>query len=91
MAERPERAATILRAEGLAGVLDQGEAVLLSDSRELVELRRVAEDVHREDALRPLVQGGLHGLGIQVEGLRVDVCEDRRRSLVEDAIRRGDK
>jgi hypothetical protein len=91
MAEGAERAATILRAESLASVLDQRESVLLGDSRKLVQLRRVAEDVHREDPLRPLGQRGFNGGWFQVQRSRVDVCEDGRRSLVEDAVRGGDE
>ena len=81
----------VLRAERLAGVLDQHEAVLLAQLAQRVELAGIAEDVHRDDSLRPLGDRGLHGGGVEVHRPLVDVGEDRRRPVVDEAVGRGDE
>ena len=53
-AVRADGRTLVLRAERLARVLDQREPVPLGDRAQLVELARVAEDVDRDDRLRPL-------------------------------------
>ena len=67
--------------EGLRRVLDDRNAV-----RQLVELRRPAEEVHREDRPRPLSHPRRHVLGVEVQGRRVDVAEDRRRADARDRL-----
>ena len=88
---RAEPAALVLRAERLAGVLDQDEVVLLGQRPERIELAGVAEDVHGDDALRPLGDRRLDCCRFEVHGPLVDVGEDGRRAFVDEAVRRGDE
>jgi hypothetical protein len=70
-----EGSTAILGAERLARVVDQRKAVAAGDRAELVELTRVAVDVHGDDRLRPLGDRGLDGGGIEIERPPVDVGE----------------
>ena len=90
-AVRADPAALVLRSERLAGVLDQHEAVLLAQLAQRVELAGIAEDVDRDDPLRPLGDRGLDGGRVEVHRPLVDVGEDRRRPLVDEAVGRGDE
>ena len=91
MARGADRPPAVLGAERLARVLDDRQTVPLGDCLELRELRRVAEDVHGQDRFRPRRDRGLDGGRIEVEGVRVDVRENRSGTLVERAVRRGDE
>ena len=98
LAVRAKVLTLVQRAERLAGVVDQGEAVLVGDRLQLGQLARVAEDVHRDDRPGARRDRCLDGGGIHVQRVRVDVGEDRRRALVEEAVsrrregeRRGDR
>ena len=55
-------------------------------SRELVERRRAAEEVHRKDRLRPRGDLPLHVCRIEVQRDRVDVDEDGRRLAPRDRL-----
>ena len=79
------------RAERLAGVLEDAEAVAGGERLQLRHRRRVAEDVDRQDAGGALADGRRGGLGVEVERLRIDVAEDRPGALVEQAVGRGDE
>ncbi len=90
-AVRADGAALVLGAERLARVLDQDEAVLLGERAERVELARVAEDVDGDDPLRPRRDRRLDRGRIEVHRPLVDVGEHRRRTLVDEAVGRGDE
>ena len=62
-----------------------------ADRAQLVELARVAEHVDGDDRARPLGDRGLDRRGVEVERARVDVGEDRRRALEDEAVRGGDE
>ena len=79
------------RAERLAGVLEDPEAAAGGDLLELGHRGGVAEDVDREDPRGALGQTRLGGGGIEVEGDRVDVAEDRPHTLIEEAVGRSDE
>ena len=87
-AMRAESRAAVVGSERLARILDQRETVPRGELAQRVELARIAEDVDRDDRLRPLRDRRLHGRGIEVQRRRVDVREDRRRALVDEAVRR---
>ena len=91
MAVRAEALALVRRAERLARVLDQHDAVTLADRDQLVVLRRVAEDVDRDERLRLRRDRGLDRRRVEVERARVDVREHRSRALVDRAVRRRDE
>ena len=91
MAVRAERRALVSRAERLAGVLDEREAVPFAELDQRVELARVAEDVDRDDRLRPLGDRRLDRGRVEVVRARVDVREHRRRALVDRAVRGRDE
>ena len=79
------------RAERLAGVLEDAEAVLAGQRLQLRHRRRVAEDVDRQQADGALADRGGGGGRVEVERLLLDVGEDRPRPLVEQAVGRGDE
>ena len=91
MPVRTEWLALVLRAERLAAVLDHRDPVPLAERQQLVVLRRVPEDVDRDDRLRPRRDRGLDRGRVEVERARVDVGEDRRRPFVDRAVRRRDE
>jgi hypothetical protein len=74
-------------AERLARVLDDRQPVPL----ERGYVRRIAEDVHRQQGFRAGGDGGGGGLRIEIESARVDVDEHRPRPLVEDRVRGRDE
>ena len=61
------------------------------DPAQLVELAGVAEDVDGDDPSRPLGDRRLDGRGVQVERAQVDVGEDGRRALEDEAVRARDE
>ena len=89
VARAADAAAAVLAADGLAGVLDDREAVLLGDRAERVHVARVAEHVHGQDGARARRDGRLDGRRVEHERLGIDVGEDGRRALVEHAVGRG--
>ena len=90
-AVRADACAAVLRAERLAGVLDQRQPVPLAELPQGVELARVAVDVDGDDGLRPLRDRGLDRGGIEVHRALVDVGEDGHCPLVDGAVRRRDE
>ena len=79
------------RAERLAGILEDAEAVLGGERLQLRHRRRVAEDVDRQDACGALADRRRGRRGVDVQRDRVDVAEDRPRALVEQAVGGGDE
>jgi hypothetical protein len=75
------------RAERLAGVLDDRQAVALQGRR----VGRVAEDVHRQQCARAVGDRRRGRRRVEVQRDRVDVHEHRARPLVEHGVRRGDE
>ena len=81
--------AAALAADGLAGVLDDREPVLVGDRAERLHVARVAEDVHRQDPARARRDRRLDGRRVEHERVGIDVGEDGRRALVEHHVGRG--
>ena len=69
-------------AQRLAGVLDDRQAHALEGG----QVGRVAEDVHRQQRGGAVGDGGRRRVGIEVQGARVDVGEDRPRPLEEHGV-----
>ena len=87
----------VARAEGLAGVFDDDQAVLAGDRADGVGVGRQTEQVDRHDGLGHGGDGAGDGRGIDVQGLGVDVDEDRSGARLHDRLggrvegeRRGD-
>ena len=78
----PGRPASVERAGGLRGVLDDRDAERL----DLRDRRDVAEQVHGEHRARRGRERGAHGLGRHARGLRVDVAEHRAGARVDDRL-----
>ena len=74
---RAQRATLVLRAQGLARILDEREAVALAQLEQRVELARIPEDVDADDRLRARRDRSLDGRRVEVERA-ADRC--RRRS-----------
>jgi hypothetical protein len=84
--------AAVGRAERLARILDQREAVRRGDLAQRFELARVAEDVDGDDRARARRDGRLDRGRVEVERVGIDVGEHRRRALVDEAVgRRGER
>ncbi len=80
MSRRFGVARQVARAERLRRVLDDGEVAASGDLQQGVHLRALAEQVHRQQGPGLGRQRRLHPLGIEVEGLGVDVGEARARA-----------
>ena len=91
MVERAERATAVLGAERLAGVLDDGQPVSDGELAERLELTRVAEDVDEDERLRSGRDCGGDRRRVEVQRARIDVGEDRCRTLVQHAVGRRDE
>ena len=77
--------------DGLASVLDDGEAAPVGDLDNGWHIRRVPEDVNRENAARFRIDGAWDQRGIDVVGVDIDVDKARDRPFVEHAVGRGDE
>src|SRR6266536_6447485 len=86
---RSERTAAILRAKGLACILDQHKAVAVGDRPQLVELARQPEHVDRHDRAGSFRDRRLDRGRIEIERDRVDVGEEGCGTLEDEAVRRG--
>ena len=78
-------------AERLARVLDDPEPALAGEPLERRHVGGVAEDVHGQEARRPLGHRRRGGLRVEVQRAPVDVAEDRPRLLVQHGVRRRDE
>ena len=88
---RAERLALVHRAERLARVLDQRDAVLLAERDQRVVLGRIAEDVDGDERLRARCDRGFHRRRIEVQRARIDVGEHRCRALIDRTVGGGDE
>ena len=82
------RAVGVHGAERLAGVLHHPERALGGDPLERGHVGGVAEDVDGQQPGGALADRALGRHGVDVEGARVDVAEDRPGALVEQAVGR---
>ena len=80
-----------LAADGAGGILDDRQAVPGGDGRDPGQVAGHAHLVHAEDGLGALGDGGLQARRVQVEGVRLDVHEDRGGAAVADAVGGGDE
>jgi len=87
----PGHPAADVGAEGLRAVLDDEKPVLPADGADRLHVRGLAEEVDRKDGAGLRRYGRPDLRRIDVEGLRVDVHEDRRRADVADRLRGGDE
>src|SRR6266540_2061051 len=90
-AVRADRPPLVLGPERLGGVLDQSQTVALADRAQIVDLAGPAEYVHRDDRLGSLGDRSLDRLPSHAQRHRIDIREDRRRTLEDEAVRRGDE
>src|SRR5271157_2348703 len=81
----------VYRAVCLAGVLDDREPVIARDVHDGPHVGRVAIQVYGNDGLSILGYFLLYVLGIYVEGLRLDVGENRFCASEQYAVRGRDK
>ena len=84
--ERPDRPASQGRADRLAGVVDQQQAVSVGDLLDRVPVGRVPEHVDDHDGLRPIGDPSLEVGGVEVVRVGLDVDEDRRGPLEEEGV-----
>ena len=84
-----------LRAPGLGGVFNQLQPALFSQARKGGEIGSLAVEMHRQKAadagaLRA-IQDLFHRHGIQVEGGRIDVGQQRSGAGAQNRTDRGEK
>ena len=91
VAQGPGPASLPLRPVGLGGVLEDRKVVTSSDLVDGRHVRGVAVEVDGQDELRARRDRALEPLGIQGEGVGVDVDEDRRRPHQQDRLAGGDE
>ena len=83
--------AAVAGTNGLGAILQHHQVVFVRQGEERLHLRRAAEQVHGQDGLGPFGDGRLDQGHIDVEGLPVDVHEDRCGPDCADGLRRGEK
>jgi hypothetical protein len=84
-------AGAVDRAKRLAGVLEHPQSAIRGDLAERREIRRVSEDVDREQAGGVLPHRGSCLLWINRQRDRIDVGEDGCGALVKQAVGRCDE
>ena len=89
--QRADRPAAIAAADGVAGVVDQGQAVLARDRLQGVVVAGLAGVVDGHHGLRARRDAGLDLAGIDEQGIGIDVDEDRRRAQERGAVGAGGK
>ena len=78
-------------AEGLGTVLDDFEIMLVGNRLDGRHIRRLAEQVYRDDRLGLCGHGRLDLVRVDIEGLGIDIDEHRRGADVEDRLGGGDE
>ena len=89
-AMRQEALSVVRSPEGVRSVFDQGEPILAADFIDSITIRRQATVIDGHERLRARTQARSNRLGIDVEGLRVDIGQDRGRALIMNGIRGSD-
>ena len=79
------------RAEALAGVLDDGQALAPRVVHDRLDPARPAEDVDRQDGPGPVARRVLDEVRVHAEAVVLDVHEPGDGPLVEQAVGRGDE
>ncbi len=78
-------------AEGLADVLDDGDAVGAGDGGDAIDLGKLSEEMNGHDGLGAVAEAGEGFVGIEVEGVGFDIDENRSRAEADDDVGAGDK
>ena len=84
-------AALVFRADGLTGVFDHDEPMLLRQGHDRVHVGRLTEEVDRYDRLGVRGYFGFDRAGIDIERDRVDVREHRGRADPHDGSDGGEE
>ena len=92
----PERAAflpVVHRAERLGRILDEQNAVRITQAADGVELAGHTVEVHGDERLRRTEarDGRLNGLGVEIPGVGLGVEKHRLAALIDDRVCRGRK
>ena len=80
-----------LDAEGVRGVVDDLQVVGVGDLLDAAHVARMPVAVHGEDGRRLRRDGRRDPVGVQVQGVRVDVDEDRPDPVPDQAVRGRDE
>ena len=76
---------------GLAGVLEDGDIVLLGDCQDRVHVGGLTEEMHGDDGPGARRDGALELCGVHVAGVGVDVDKDGVGPCKGDGLGRGDE
>jgi N-acetylmuramoyl-L-alanine amidase len=82
----PELAAVDLGADGLGAVLDDRKPALFGERGDARHVRRVAEQMHRDDRRRARRDRRLDGARIHAPGRRVDIDKTRHGTRRHDSL-----
>ncbi len=72
--------------DDVRAILDEGEFVLVREFAEALGIRRDPEGVLADDGFCSVTDDALDGFRREVEGFRINVGVDRRRSARRDGI-----
>jgi len=75
----------------VGGVLDRQNVVLTRDRKQVVEIARLAGEIHREDRSGTAGDSRRHVGRIQHQRVRPDIGEDRHAPLIENGVGRRDE
>jgi hypothetical protein len=90
-AHRARLTATVVCADGLRRVFDDGKIVLRRDAQNLVHLRALAVEMHGHDGARALVDRIFQLRRVDVVRVRLDVNEARAGAGARDCARGGEE
>ncbi len=89
LGDRAGQPALVERSVRVGDVLDDRHASLLGDGHQRVHVGRVAREVNGDDRLRARGDLAAHVLGVDAEGVRLDVGEDDGAAEAQDGDRGG--
>src|SRR2546422_6464098 len=90
-AETADRPSPPARPRRVRAVLDQGQAALLREIDERIEIDRMTGEVHRHDRARSGREGALDGGRRQIQRVALDIGEHPHRAHAPDCRGRSDE
>ena len=81
----------VFHPKGMCRIVDHSEAIVVGDSLNAIHRAGVTVAMHRHDGGGLRSDGGLYFVGVQVEGLRVNVDKDRLDAIPQERVRGGDE
>src|SRR6266550_3736078 len=80
-------AAAKLRAQRMASIFDDHQAVMVRNLVKFIEIRRMSSVVDRQQRFRARRDTFRNAFRINIQGVFANISEDRFSALIEDAVR----